>query len=377
MNLGNTIPTRTLAKRSFPVPMKVLCGRSDGGWAVVTSKRHQLGFESLIAQLEPEKLAAIRAFMDRDGAWTAALEARPHAVILDSALEPLETIDLPAEWTTADAISNDRRWLAFSDVAAFRLLDRMTGRSSAIAHERWSAWTGSGCFFDAENRFWCVVPRVDRTGDDSLLVSDPAAGTVLDRVPFRNGLGFASFGNGPSPGTRILEISCGQDSCDHFLIAGPVPGVTLRRLPLIGRTAVCFSPERREFVTGSHEGFAACVHSWPACEEIATLAKEDLFAVDREIKDDAVGYCAVYLDAEHLLIDTQRKRFVVIRRCDMKVLGTLWPEGYEVIAQSLPGGIMHEGNAGIVECVGDGKVLFGVGEQNTLVLADCSAACIS
>jgi hypothetical protein len=134
-------------------------------------------------------------------------------------------------------------------------------------------------------------------------------------------------------------------------------------------------------VTGSQDGDAVEVHSFPGGQVVGTLTSGSVFGDDDLAGEtpDTIGYQAVFLDNDLLLAGTTFGRLVLIGRRGMRLLGTVWAEGQRVRAYDESGnetddpGKVIDFETGLVRFfpAGPWRVL-GVFDDGTIRLLDLS-----
>jgi hypothetical protein len=196
----------------------------------------------------------------------------------------------------------------------------------------WPPWGGTSCAFDGHGRLWYARPGHER-GRDLVVMVDPRTGSTLAEQRLGTDEGCYQFNPCPDPDDMLIELSCGQDGC--FLYHAHFNGskIAIQEYPSGDRTfSEGFTSDGREFVTGAQEGDSVQVHALADGNVVASLDSEAIFGADDLAceEPDGVGYQAVFLNNERILIDTRFRRLVVIDRPSMEVLGCLWPEGYKL-----------------------------------------------
>jgi hypothetical protein len=139
----------------------------------------------------------------------------------------------------------------------------------------------------------------------------------------------------------------------------------MNKTPLLGKRFWIEPVAKQEFVTGSHDGGSLFVHRFPDGEVLGSVDSETLFAEEEtEAEDeDTVGYNTVFLHPDYILTETRWKRLLLLYRPEMRLVGTVWPAGYQLRGYDDSGKetdhpVDYEGNLTGLYPVGSGKVLI-------------------
>jgi hypothetical protein len=301
-----------------------------------------------------------------DGGWIISFRDQPGTVVLDRRLNDVRQFDTPPQSVVAAGGSV----FAVLTKQQLLILDPHGASLRTIPQRAWQPWAGTNCAFDGHDRLWYARPG-DRPGtNDCLVIVDPASGITVAEQVIENDVGLFDLNPCPDPDCMLVAVSCGQDGTFLYHARWTGKEIAIQAYPFEDRSFTGgFSPNGREFVTGSHEGDGVLVHSLPGGEVVASIDSEDMFGDDdlpSEESDD-VGYQALFLGDEHLLVDTMSRRLVLIERHKMELLGCVWPEGYELKAYDDAGeeaddpteACSYEGSLDSFHCGAAGELLAG------------------
>jgi hypothetical protein len=274
-----------------------------------------------------------RPVRTHDGGWVISFRDQPSAVVLDGRLNEVLRLDVPADAHIAAGRAGPG--FAVLTKKELRVLDPKGTLRHAIPQRGWQPWAGTDCAIDGHDRVWYARPGDKPGTNDCLVIVDPTSGATVAEERFENDVGFFALHACLDPDSMLVEVSCGQDGSFLYHAAWTGSKIAIQPYPFEDRSfSGGFSPDGREFVSGSHEGDGVQVHGLPDGRVVASIDSEAIFGEDQFDSDepDEVGYEALFLSNERILIDTHSRRLVLIDRPSMEVLGCVWPEGYDVKA---------------------------------------------
>jgi hypothetical protein len=272
-----------------------------------------------------------RPVQTHDGGWVISFRDQPAAMVLDERLNEILRLDVPVDAHIAAGRAGPG--FAVLTKEELRILEPNGTIRHTIPQRAWQPWAGTDCAIDGHGRVWYARPGDKPGTNDCLVIVDPASGTTVAEEVIENDVGFFALYACLDPNSMLVEVSCGQDGTFLYHAAWTGSKIAIQPYPFEDRSfSGGFSPDGREFVTGSHEGDGVQVHGLPDGQVAASIASEAIFGEDEFDSDepDDVGYEALFLSNERVLIDTHSRRLVLIDRPSMEMLGWVWPESYDI-----------------------------------------------
>jgi hypothetical protein len=308
-----------------------------------------------------------------DGGYLMSFEERPEVIRLDQQLKEIWRRDLQAQKlryvSCYISVNADASLMALSGYHDIRIFDTAGALRWTFTHEPWNSFTGANCFFSPDGSLlWIIAPGEP----DHLYVVRSSDFAMLDHYALEghqeNNYQFMAT---PDTAKVLIEVAAGQDDAALLLVQLTDGKITLQELSSCrDRIAGNFSPNGKEFVTGSHNSEGIEIFTFPTFENSGSLEQDDLFASAVGYSDsedpDTLNYTVLFLNDTTLLAFTRFGRLLLIDRPTMTCVGELVPEGHHIKAYDDSWKVTTDPSA-ITEYAGD-IVTVQIDQQQRLVL---------
>ncbi|QLQ14994.1 MAG: hypothetical protein HZY73_03920 [Micropruina sp.] len=261
----------------------------------------------------------------RDG-WLVAVHGSPELIEVDDALLERGRVrfDAGVEQWLGCAVAPDGAIAVAADAEV--LLTEADGTvRHRWTHPAWQFHTGGSVSFDEAGRLWFAVPGEPAGQADTVRVVDPGTGGTVASLPTPNDEGMFAIAQA-GPGRTIAEVACGQDGAYGYLVTEGPAGFELTGLPDAGVAGVdadtCFLFDL--------DGEWLARYGLVRHAELARIASGELELPAWEW--EGFGYQALPLDADTVVATTLRGRLVLLDAGTLELIGTIWPDGYDLTA---------------------------------------------
>jgi hypothetical protein len=281
-----------------------------------------------------------------DGQALFVLNREPRTLDgLNSRFEPATHIDLTHQ-LTAHMPAYERIQVLSGPLVVVLGLDFVAcvdsgGREKwRFQHPSWPRFVGGDALMVAESLVVVIPARAAPTGysqvpDARLVILDPSSGVKGKQLELSaeqdSPEGFHAVSRSDHLGGAI-DAGYGQDGSEIWRVAlGNDGRIGVRRMSTIDRVLADISPSGGEILTTPHDSQHLSIYSWRDLKEIASLAREDVFALESDGNNytaDNFGFYAWYVGNDRILALTRQGRLLLIDRGPIKVLHQLVIEGF-------------------------------------------------
>lgn len=299
-----------------------------------------------------------------DGGWLIHQVQAGEVQVLDAELKVRRTLTLSGELTAwqAVALSPDSQWLAASGVDRVLIMNIQGNTRHELRHQPWPTYARGDCTFDVLGRLWCAL-GVERLG-----LVEVSSGQVLAECTVPNNEGAFFLRPGHDADCMVVDIACGQDGAFTYVVV--FSGGQLAVQPLLqdgqGSIFADLSPDEQQSVFLDQNGEGCGIYSFPEGKLQRRIEAAPLFE-ESEFEMDVLQYQAQYVLDGPLVVTTRSNRLLCFDPHSLELLGTLWPDGYE-LQWFDQGGQPTTDPEQYVDCEGDLTSVHRAGNRELLIV---------
>lgn len=263
----------------------------------------------------------------RGGGWCVSPYQSNEIHFLNAQLRPQGSVALSVKGTDwlSFAVAPNADLLALSDENRVVIFDAQGNICHELPHQSWPAHADGACAFDARGRLWCAL------GVERLALVDPSSGAVLAEGDIPNDEGTFSLRPCQDANCMVVDIACGQDGASTYFVSFSDGQLHAQWLPQDGQGGVFadVSPDEQQCVFLNQDGDDLRVFGFPTGKLQGRVEAAPLFE-GSEYEEDALEYQAQYVQDGPLIVTTRSNRLLCFDPASLSLLGTLWPDGYEL-----------------------------------------------